>query len=421
MPIGTLGRVDDFDDPTNWSNGVPSMTTIAKFEATNPIGSQSGANGIRFNRDESICRLDYFRYIANTFSAGETARYTLTLKSTGTTPSDVSMYVAGRGNAAEAIGDARLFLYDINLHAQNGIVGLRSLLSGESLTSLRLAAGTFTFDGFLEIGGPGPEIEETNVLVLGDDDATSLYVGGKLKVGVAEGPGFLDVLGNAGGSTPEVSADAIEVDYGGIIQVHNGGTVEVRSGAILVHPNGTLRGHDGYFVGDVALSGILNPGFQSLNNAEVLEIDGDLIMDSDAQYLVKISSTTSDIVRADHVDIDGELNVASVASFDPPAGTVRAPLQFFSSSGAFDSVVQPAFGDCRTIKVRYCSDRVAIIVAGVPGDVNYDGVVNFTDQNAIFANFGQTGCVVTGDADFDGDVDFNDLNVVNSHLGQTCN
>jgi hypothetical protein len=56
-----------------------------------------------------------------------------------------------------------------------------------------------------------------------------------------------------------------------------------------------------------------------------------------------------------------------------------------------------------------------------PGDTNGDGLVNFTDLNAVFADFGLIGHGSPGDLNDDGLVNFADLNSVLSAFGTSCN
>ncbi len=57
-----------------------------------------------------------------------------------------------------------------------------------------------------------------------------------------------------------------------------------------------------------------------------------------------------------------------------------------------------------------------------PGDTNGDGVVNFTDLNAVLSAFGMSGApgFTGGDVNADGVVNFADLNIVLSNFGQSC-
>lgn len=68
--------------------------------------------------------------------------------------------------------------------------------------------------------------------------------------------------------------------------------------------------------------------------------------------------------------------------------------------------------------------EAALLALGFPtlceGDVNGDGVVNFTDLSTTLAAFGRNGPGIPSDFDGDEDVDFADLNVVLTHFGVTC-
>jgi hypothetical protein len=54
------------------------------------------------------------------------------------------------------------------------------------------------------------------------------------------------------------------------------------------------------------------------------------------------------------------------------------------------------------------------------GDVNGDGVVNFSDLNAVLTDFGATGSGIPGDVNGDGVVNFADLNTVLTNFGFVC-
>jgi hypothetical protein len=57
-----------------------------------------------------------------------------------------------------------------------------------------------------------------------------------------------------------------------------------------------------------------------------------------------------------------------------------------------------------------------------PGDLNGDGVINFSDLNAVLTCFGVSGAPCLGsDVDNDGQVDFADLNIILSNFGTGCN
>lgn len=54
------------------------------------------------------------------------------------------------------------------------------------------------------------------------------------------------------------------------------------------------------------------------------------------------------------------------------------------------------------------------------GDLNLDGLVNFTDLNLVLSAFGQSGFCLQADADGDGQVNFTDLNIILSAFGSAC-
>jgi hypothetical protein len=67
--------------------------------------------------------------------------------------------------------------------------------------------------------------------------------------------------------------------------------------------------------------------------------------------------------------------------------------------------------------------QVFVSFSGVcPGDANGDGIVNFTDLNAVLSTFGMTGAPGFTGADLNGDgvVNFTDLNIVLSNFGSNC-
>ncbi len=69
--------------------------------------------------------------------------------------------------------------------------------------------------------------------------------------------------------------------------------------------------------------------------------------------------------------------------------------------------------------VTFASSTVykVYITVGVRGDVNKDGIVNFSDLNIVLSQFGGAG---SGDLNLDGVVNFTDLNTVLSNFGATA-
>ncbi len=59
------------------------------------------------------------------------------------------------------------------------------------------------------------------------------------------------------------------------------------------------------------------------------------------------------------------------------------------------------------------------MAVGVRGDVNKDGVVNFSDLNILLGQYNQVGSLLPADLNLDGTVNFADLNVVLSNFNST--
>jgi hypothetical protein len=64
---------------------------------------------------------------------------------------------------------------------------------------------------------------------------------------------------------------------------------------------------------------------------------------------------------------------------------------------------------------------VSVCSVECPGDTNGDNLVNFTDLNAVLAEFGQSGMGLAGDVNGDEVVNFTDLNLVLTNFGTMCN
>lgn len=66
------------------------------------------------------------------------------------------------------------------------------------------------------------------------------------------------------------------------------------------------------------------------------------------------------------------------------------------------------------------AERVVPVNSFIVGDADGDGVVGFSDLNAVLSQFGSNGRCLNADFDLDGDVDFGDLNQVLSNYGMSA-
>ena len=101
--------------------------------------------------------------------------------------------------------------------------------------------------------------------------------------------------------------------------------------------------------------------------------------------------------------------VEALTAFDDGSGSGPALYAggFFASAGGLPELSIAKWQGC-------ASD------APCPGDTNGDGLVNFTDLNAVLADFGQSGMGLPGDTNGDGIVNFTDLNEVLAAFGTSC-
>ncbi len=99
-----------------------------------------------------------------------------------------------------------------------------------------------------------------------------------------------------------------------------------------------------------------------------------------------------------------------VADYLTPTSTMR--VRFVAADAGSPSVSEAAVDDVRIVLLG---------CASLSGDINGDGVVNFTDLNGVLGSFGATGApgFNPADVDNDGDVDFTDLNTVLANFGAT--
>jgi hypothetical protein len=142
-----------------------------------------------------------------------------------------------------------------------------------------------------------------------------------------------------------------------------------------------------------------------------------------------ITENTPFTVRAEYNlvtdKIDWSVNGTLVGSTNPIVGTddggndrIQRNLDAILVWGGDDDTA-PQFAPFSTLYV----DNITVSTGAVecPGDSNGDGIVNFTDLNAVLATFGQSGPGLPGDVDGNNIVNFADLNLVLANFGTNCN
>ena len=86
-------------------------------------------------------------------------------------------------------------------------------------------------------------------------------------------------------------------------------------------------------------------------------------------------------------------------------------------NGFLSCINTPFFAATITVTIE---DAIGFAGTPCPGDVTGDGFVDFSDLNALLAQFGQTGPGLSADLNADGVVDFSDLNALLSRFGVPC-
>jgi hypothetical protein len=110
------------------------------------------------------------------------------------------------------------------------------------------------------------------------------------------------------------------------------------------------------------------------------------------------------------IDVDAKDALGGVGSFASHPNADGALTGLFVGGG-FERLIPS--GDDFLARYVGCA-------AICPGDTNGDGIVNFTDLNAVLGVFGQSGADLPADLNGDGVVDFTDLNEVLSNFGISC-
>ena len=159
-----------------------------------------------------------------------------------------------------------------------------------------------------------------------------------------------------------------------------------------------------------------------------LTINGSLINEPTA--LTQIEVTTGIFTFLSAIDVNGHLvcagnmSITAPEDFDPTIGAAYTIINADSVEGRYDVVDfnlnQTAPYDFR-IEYTDTSVRLRIVEPICDGDSNEDGIVDFTDLNAVLSNWNQAVEPFTnGDITGNGFVDFNDMNILLNGWGDVC-
>jgi hypothetical protein len=140
---------------------------------------------------------------------------------------------------------------------------------------------------------------------------------------------------------------------------------------------------------------------------------------SDAIDLAAITDSTTPGERVIRT-LRGDINSDAITFSDGPQYAV-------DPSTLLIGVVDVNGGDGADLVVlggpdglRGVGSAQTLLNAQCTGDATGDGIVGFSDLNAVLASFGQSGTNIPGDVNLSGAVDFTDLNAVLGNFGRRC-
>lgn len=269
--------------------------------------------------------------------------------------------------------------------------------SGEEVRGFGVIDGSF-------LAETGAITVATGDLTIGRASTAGVEGNGDLDVG-AHTVTYIDLNGASLGTNTSI-------DGGTLISVHG---LNLGSGeSLLAH--GTIDVSSD----DLVLAGALNVGGAARGGFHALDVLGDLIVTSNgaAEFDLGDSGAGDVIAVTGDASLSGQLRIDADSS-GYAWGDEWTILSAGSISGDFTSFDMPTLDEGLFWWTEATETDYTIGVRDI-ADLNADGVVDFSDLNAVLATFGQSGAGIAGDADENGIVDFSDLNTVLVRFGLTA-
>lgn len=126
------------------------------------------------------------------------------------------------------------------------------------------------------------------------------------------------------------------------------------------------------------------------------------------------------LVVSGHATLDGMIIVRFSDDFDYQPGDRFEFLTADAIVGQFAEELLPALAGGFTLSLQYEEQAVTLVVGGVAGDYNLDGVVDAVDYAVWRDSIGQTGVGLAADGDRSGVVDQADFQVWRNNYGQSA-
>ncbi len=167
----------------------------------------------------------------------------------------------------------------------------------------------------------------------------------------------------------------------------------------------------------VNTAGNVTPG----NSTGTLTVTGNFTQMTGGRVSVEIGDGAHDTLQVNgSANLDGELVISLIDGFVPMPTQSFTVLSAAAINGAFTSTSFTNLPASVTYSVVPTPTSISVVFgSGCTGDTNGDGLVNFTDLNALLDNWSTTG--PEGDVNGSGFVDFADLNLLLDNWGLDCN
>jgi len=307
------------------------------------------------------------------------------------------------GGRVSTSGD--LLIVDDALPAPTVIDGDGSRIFVSELTANPAGRGFDTDLLTIDDGGVLELIEETAIAEI-DVDAE---IG---TAGTLRGRGIVrfGTVGTADG-TQVLNNDGTIAVYLSSGIVTGGRTLTLEAGAVVdvgVENRGRLNVDSG--VGTAEVSAFS----QTISGRLIVDIGGAAPGEFDRLNVTTLATLGGKIdVRL--VDLGG-------GAFVPSAGQSFLVLSAGSSIGGtrFDAEILPEIGGGLFFDLFYDTSKVVVEVVGVPGDYNFNGVVDAADYTVWRNTLGQSGTGLAADGDGNGAVNNLDYNVWKTNFGSTA-
>ena len=298
------------------------------------------------------------------------------------------------------------------------------LLGDTGPATLRVdGAGSGTHARYTFVGGPGATVEVADAG--GTVTATALIDGtGPLR---KAGPGTLVVAGaNTISGPTTVAAGTLQLAAAGGLASSaitvTGGSLQVAAGVTAQAPSVVVDGGaidaSSLTVGPGGIGSLtINGGSVSGTPSLTVLAGGSLTMSPSARIVAGLSTLDVD-------DASGRIDLGagqlSIAAGGTTAEQLRADIIAGRNGGAWNgaagiaSAAAAATAATRAVGYTVAGDGSAKVSFAAPGDTNLDGLVNFSDIQAIITGgrYGQavtTGVWNVGDFNYDGRVNFTDI------------